>query len=169
MPTVTPTVAPPAATPIVGIVISELDVQLEPVAPGEDVLVGFLIKNEGTEPITTTVDIIVDGQVVESVPVINLAPGTSQIVRVVVTSDQLGTHTVRVGDLTATFTVTGVVTQTPTPTIAPPVAPAPGSNVGLIVGIIVVVLIAAGAGAYFLVPDVRRRVQGYWRRIRGGA
>ncbi|RLJ01882.1 MAG: hypothetical protein DRP11_03745 [Candidatus Aenigmatarchaeota archaeon] len=114
--------------------VSDLSVSPSEVEPGESVTVSATVSNVGEESGSYTVELKVDGVVVDS-ETVTLDGGTSTSVSFTVTSEVEGSHTVAVDGLSGSFTVTAP------PPPPPPPKPFPWIWVGLIVVIVVVVVL----------------------------
>jgi hypothetical protein len=116
--------------------VSDLVVSPGEVVEGESVNVTVKVTNVGEEEGTHTVDLKVDGLVVDS-ETVTLAGGASATVSFSVTKTTVGSYTVKVGDLTGSFTVTAP------PTVSIWLSP------GYIAGILIIIS-AAIASVYAL-------------------
>jgi len=114
--------------------VSDLSVSPSEVEPGESVTVSATVSNVGEESGSYTVELKVDGVVVDSV-MVTLDGGASMSVSFTVTSEVEGSHTAEVDGLSGSFTVTAP------PPPPPPPKPFPWIWVGLIVVIVVVVVL----------------------------
>ncbi len=85
--------------------LSDLSVSPKEVGPGEAVTVSVKVSNVGEESGATTVEVKLDGEVVDS-KTVTLDGGASTTVTFTVSSDVEGIHTIEVDGLIDTFTVT---------------------------------------------------------------
>ena len=135
--------------------LSDLSVSPESVAPGAPVAIAFVVANGGQLPLTTSVELSINGTVEERFSIADLVSGASATQSLSVTRDDAGEYNVTVGNLSATFTVVGptptVPVVGPTPTPAGPVdGDAGGGGGGLIIIIVIAAVVVIGGAGGFL-------------------
>ena len=110
-------------------VLSNLQVSPSTVEPGEDVTVSFTVRNTGELFGEYSIDVTLDGSVVDTLSS-TLNPGGSDSLTTTVSSETEGTHTVAVDGLDAEFNVETPPSEFPTMTV--------------IAAVVIIVVIAAG-------------------------
>jgi hypothetical protein len=129
--------------------VSTLTVQPAEAKPKEPVTITVLVANTGGTGGSHTVVLEING-LREAVQSVMVTAGRSEIVTFSVTRDEVGTYSVVVEGLNASFTVVAPLSQPPTAALpAPPAPPAPPVTTptnwpligGIIVGVIVVGLL----------------------------
>jgi len=131
-------VAPPAPTPA-AFSLSNLTVQPAEVQPGEAVTITVAVANTGGTEGSYTVVLNLNGTK-ETEKSVTVASGASEVVTFSVSKEVVGSYSVTVDGLSASFTVLAPAPPAP-PTPAPPTKPAAPTNWPLIGGIIVAAIV----------------------------
>ena len=103
-PSPTPTLPPSASTAPAGLVFSNLFLNTTEAWPGQLVNVSVLARNTGTENISYAVPFLVNGKVVEAVP-LQLAAGASETVKAALNESSLGTYQLVAGGKSGQFSI----------------------------------------------------------------